>query len=110
MNNKEIASRLVKLAKELVFESKVAKEITAKTEEIPYDDLPEDRKDLLKKFKAVMQIRNDFVAAYHNPSRGYIVVLDLDVALTSVEIKYLSRDPNFRWIEGTVSGGLAIGL
>ena len=92
MNDKIVAKELVR----------ISKQISAATE-IKYDELPDDRKKLIKKIGAEAKVEEawDGIA-------GYIVHIH-NVRLDANQVKMLVSDKNFRWIEG-IDRGLAIGF
>lgn len=86
------------IAKEI---SRIAKELSAASE-IHYDELPEDRIELIEKMTIGHEVRQVWSGIH-----GYIIKLG-DARLDKSQIKQLVADKNFRWIDGKL--GLTIGL
>lgn len=104
MDNKRIARELVKIAKEISAAS-----------EIGYDELPEDRKALVKKIfgnKKPMSIWEG-IHGYIVDMRGINLIKgrsdknDLKESIKLLDT--LVKDKNFRWIEN-IDGKISIGF
>jgi hypothetical protein len=97
MDNQKIAQELMMVAKQL-----------QGAEEIEYSDLPKDRQTLINKVFGKSKVQGVWSGIH-----GYIVDVKGDggigVRLDKSELKVLTSNSEFRWIEGT-NRGMSIGL
>ena len=86
---------------------KVAKDLTA-AEEIPFEELPEDRKKLLNRLIGGSAHRK-VEAVFYGIHRYIAVISGIAARFNKKDITLLAKDSNVRWIDGS-SVGISIGF
>ena len=72
--------------------------------EIPYEELSDDKKALIKKLKIEKKVEQVFDGIH-----GSIIVIK-DFRFDKNDVKKLVADKNFRWLDATQQGNIAIGF